>query len=92
MPDDTQYAVYLHANALEALGDAIKPFLAQGPNGPHIVCTEFDTGGALAEMCVSMPNAEGKPVVTEVMFPVGMIRMVVSIGGIEDRFGFHGAD
>jgi hypothetical protein len=92
MSEETQYAIYLHANALEALGEPIKPYLTQGPNGPHIVCTELDTGGALAEMCVQVNNAEGKPVVTEVMIPVGMIRMVVSIGGFDDRFGFHGAD
>ena len=92
MTEDTQYAVYFHANALEALGDAIKPYLSQGANGPHLIGYELDTGGALCEMCVEVKNAEGKPVKTEVMFPVGMIRLVLSIGGIEDRFGFHGAD
>jgi hypothetical protein len=92
MPDETQYAVYLHANALEALGEAIKPYLSQGANGPHIVCTELDTGGALCEMCVEFKNAEGALVKSEVMVPIGMIRLVLSIGGIEDRFGFHGAD
>ena len=92
MSDETQYAVYLHANALEALGEAIKPYLTNGANGAHIVCTELDTGGALCEMCVQVKNAEGKPAITEVMVPIGMIRLVLSIGGVEDRFGFHGAD
>ena len=86
------YAVFFFPPALEALGEAIKPYLSQGANGPHIVCTELDTGGALCEMCVEFKNAEGALVKSEVMVPIGMIRLVLSIGGIEDRFGFHGAD
>jgi hypothetical protein len=92
MSDDTQYAVYLHPGALEALGEAIKPYLTNGANGAHIVCHDLDTGGALCEMCVAVKNAEGKTTTTEVMVPIAMIRLVLSIGGVEDRFGFHGAD
>ena len=92
MSDETQYAVYLHPGAHEALGEAIKPYLTNGAHGPHIVCTELDTGGALCEMCVQVKNAEGLSTTTEVMVPVSMIRLVLSIGGAEDRFGFHGAD
>ena len=88
MSDETKYAVYFHANALEALGEIIKPFLTQGPHGPHIVCTDFDTGGALAEMTVEQTTAEGKKINTEVMVPVGMIRMALSLGGDDGSFGF----
>ena len=77
MSDDTQYAVYLHSGALESLGDAIKPYLTNGPNGAYIICHDLDTGGALCEMCVDVKNAEGKSTRTEVMVPVGMIRLVL---------------
>src|SRR5436190_13525937 len=72
-----KYAVYFHTNALEALGDGIKPYLTQGPNGPHIVCNDLDTGGTLCEMNVCGKNADGKDIETEVMVPVAMIRLVV---------------
>jgi hypothetical protein len=83
-----KYAVYFHANALEALGEAIKPYLAQGPNGPHIVCNDLDTGGTLCEMNVCGKNAEGKDIETEVMVPVAMIRLVVQVGHDNGLFGF----
>jgi hypothetical protein len=82
------YAVYFHPNALEALGEAIKPFLTQGANGPHIVCSDIDTGGALCEMTVEQKTPEGRKIETEVMVPVGMIRLVVSLGGDDGTFGF----
>ena len=88
MPEQMKYAVYFHANALEALGDAIKPFLSQGPNGPHVVCAEIDTGGALCELTVEQANSEGKTITTEVMLPVAMIRLVLSLGGDDGSFGF----
>ena len=88
MSEVTKYAVYFHANALEALGEPIKPFLTQGPNGPHVVCADIDTGGTLCEMNVEQTTAEGKTITTEVMVPVAMIRMVVSLGGDDGSFGF----
>jgi len=88
MSEQTQYAVYFHTNALEALGDAVKPFLTEGLNGTHIVCTDIDTGGALCEMTVTSKNADGRTVTTEVMVPVGMIRLVVSLGNDDGVFGF----
>ena len=39
------YAVYFFPQALEALGDAIKPYLREGPGGEHVLCHEIDTGG-----------------------------------------------
>lgn len=92
MTDDNQYAVYLHDNALEALGPAITPYLSQGPSGPHLLCEELDTGGALCEMLVHTQAAEGGMVKTEVMLPVAMIRLVLSVGRIADGFGFTGAE
>ena len=89
MIDETQYAVYLHENALEALGPAVTPYVTQGPGGPHFVCTDLDTGGALCEMVVETVDAEGNKIHTEVMVPVAMIRLVLSIGSISDNFGFH---
>ena len=89
LSDDLQYAVYLHPGALETLGETIAPFLTHGPHGPHLVCTDFDTAGALAEMTVDVLTSEGAHQRTEVMFPVAMIRLVVSIGGLVDGFGFR---
>jgi hypothetical protein len=88
MSDEQKYAVYFHANALEALGDVVNPFLTQGPNGPYICCTDLDTGGALVEMTVEGRTADGKSVETELMVPLGMIKMVVSVGGDVGVFGF----
>jgi hypothetical protein len=88
MSEQTQYAVYFHPNALEALGDAITPYLTQGTNGPHIVCTDIDTAGALCEMTVAGKNPEGHRIETEVMVPVAMIRLVVSLGNDDGVFGF----
>ena len=44
------YAVFFFPQALEALGEAIKPYI-QTPGGrPAPVCDEIDTGGGLIEM------------------------------------------
>jgi hypothetical protein len=86
--EQCKYAVYFHANALEALGEAINPYLTQGPNGPHIVCNDIDTGGVLCEMNVCGKNADGKDIETEVMVPVAMIRMVLQIASGDGLFGF----
>ena len=88
MNDNTGYAVFFFPPALEALGDAIKPYLTEGLNGTHIVCTDIDTGGALCEMTVTGKNADGRNVETEVMVPVGMIRLVLSLGNDDGVFGF----
>jgi hypothetical protein len=90
MKDDIQYAVYFHDGALAALGEAITPYVTQGAHGPHIVCTELDTGGALCEMTVDAPNADGTVRKAEVMVPIAMIRLVLSLGSLDDHFGFHG--
>ena len=60
MLDETEgYAVFFYPQALEALGEAIKPYLQDGPAGPHVLCNEIDTGGALIEMTLRGRTADG---------------------------------
>ena len=87
MNDTTGYAVYLFPQALEALGDAVKPYLQEGPGGLHVLCREVDTGGALIEMTLDGLDADGKPVQLELMIPSNMVRMIVSARS-DGAFGF----
>lgn len=80
------YAVFFFPQALEALGEAIKPYLMQGAE-PWVLCNEIDTGGALIEMTLQGQNAEGKPVEIQLMVPSGMVRMIVSAHS-DGVFGF----
>jgi hypothetical protein len=82
------YAVFFFPQALEALGDAIKPYLQDSPVvGPHVPCDEIDTGGALIEMTMKGRMPTGEDVALELMVPSSMVRMIVSreSGGM---FGF----
>ena len=81
------YAVFFFPQALEALGEAIKPYLQDGPAGPHLVCREIDTGGALIEMTLEGVTTEGRSVQLELMLPGSMVRMIVSSQSDGD-FGF----
>ncbi|MFT3667827.1 MAG: hypothetical protein QM795_04375 [Pseudoxanthomonas sp.] len=81
------YAVFFFPQALEALGEAIKPYLTNQPEGPHIFCKEIDTGGAFTEMTLVGKDAEGHDVQVELMVPGSMIRMIVSAQS-EALFGF----
>ncbi|KAF1709356.1 hypothetical protein CSC70_11145 [Pseudoxanthomonas kalamensis DSM 18571] len=81
------FAVYLFPQALEMLGEAIKPYLTDQPNGPHVFCREIDTGGAFTEMNLVGRNADGQEVQVELMVPTSMIRMIVSAQN-EGEFGF----
>ncbi|TWI07339.1 hypothetical protein [Aerolutibacter ruishenii] len=87
MAEVTGFAVFFFPQALEALGDAIKPYLQDGPAGPHILCNEIDTGGALIEMTIEARDREGKTVELQLMVPTSMVRMIVSARG-EAAFGF----
>ena len=87
MHEAAGYAVFLFPPALEALGDAIKPYLQSGPGEPHVLCTEIDTAGALIEMTLEGRTPEGKPVSLELMVPTGMVRMIVSAHS-DAVFGF----
>jgi hypothetical protein len=80
------YAVFFFPQALEALGEAIKPYLMPGAE-PWVLCNEIDTGGALIEMTLQGRNAVGKPMEIALMVPSGMVRMIVSAHS-DGVFGF----
>ncbi len=82
------FAVFIHAGALEALGEPIKPYLTNGPHGPHVVCREIDSGGAFFEMLLQGTTADGREVELQLMIPSAMVQMVVSTHS-DDVFGFH---
>lgn len=88
MSEQRTYAVYFHPQALDVLGEAITPYMSDGPNGKYLACREIDTGGAFCEIGVGGTNAEGKPLEVELMIPTGMIRLVISNTGTEFDFGF----
>ena len=81
------YAVFLFPQALEALGEAIKPYLVEGPGGLHVLCKEIDTAGALIEMTLEGQTADGAVVSIELMLPGSMVRMIVSAQS-DGSFGF----
>ena len=88
MNDSAGYAVFFFAPALEALGDAIKPYLQDGPAGPHVPCREVDTAGAFIELTLEGRTADGREVALELMVPGNMVRMIVSARSDGD-FGFQ---
>ena len=82
------YAVFFFPSALEALGDAIRPYIQDSPVvGPHVPCDAIDTAGALIEMTLKGRMPGGEDVELELMVPSSMVRMIVSreSGGM---FGF----
>jgi hypothetical protein len=87
MNGNTGYAVFFFPQALEALGEAIKPYLTGQADGPHLFCKEIDTGGAFTEMTLVGKDAEGNEMQVELMVPGSMIRMIVSAQN-ESLFGF----
>ena len=88
MNETTGYAVFFFAPALEALGEAIKPYLQDGPAGPHVPCREVDTAGAFIEMTLEGRTADGREVALELMVPGNMVRMIVSARS-DEEFGFY---
>lgn len=87
MNDTNGYAVFFFPQALDVLGDPIRPFLQDGPAGPHVACATIDTGGAFIEMTLDGRTPEGREVSLELMVPSSMVRMVVSTQS-EAVFGF----
>ena len=93
MAEDTKrdrflgYAVFLYPQALEVLGEAIRPYLHDGPHGPHVLCGALDAGGALIEMTLTGRTAEGQDIEVELMIPTAMVRMIVSARS-DGMFGF----
>ncbi|QNP40100.1 hypothetical protein [Lysobacter solisilvae (ex Woo and Kim 2020)] len=89
MNDANGYFVFLHPQAIEALGAPIKPYLLGEGEGQHILCREIDTGGALIEMTLAGQTPDGKVVQIELMVPGSMVRMIVSAHGGDEQFGFQ---
>lgn len=87
MNEANGYAVFFFPHALEALGDAIKPYLQTGDAGEHVLCNEIDTSGSLIEMTMRGTTGDGKSVVLELMVPGAMVRMIVSSQS-DGSFGF----
>ena len=87
MSGNEGYAVFFFPPALEALGEAIKPYLTEGPAGAHVLCKEIDTAGALIEMTLEAQAADGKTALVELMVPGSMVRMIVSAHS-DGSFGF----
>jgi len=88
MKDTDGYAVFLFPQALEALGEAVKPYLTESAHGAHVLCTGIDTAGPLIQMSVDGITAEGQALQVQLMVPSSMVRMVVSARG-EEAFGFR---
>ena len=87
MTETPYYAVFLFPQALEALGDPIRPYVTDGPGGPHIVRAEVDSSGALFGMTLAGKDANGKPLELEIMLPHAMVKLVMSVHG-EHAIGF----
>lgn len=87
MSDFNGYAVFFFPNAIEALGEAIKPYLQESPGGPHILCRDIDVGGALAQLTLEGRTTDGRELDLELMFPTNMVRMIVSARS-DPAFGF----
>ncbi|NZA26374.1 hypothetical protein H0E84_08245 [Luteimonas sp. SJ-92] len=81
------YAVFFHPQALEVLGEAIKPYLRESEMGAHVACDEIDTGGAMIEMTLRGRTEQGGEVTVELMVPGAMVRMIVSTQS-DGSFGF----
>ncbi|MEO6155862.1 MAG: hypothetical protein ABIP16_09075 [Thermomonas sp.] len=88
MNDSAGYAVFFFPPALEALGEAIKPYLQDGPAGVHVPCREIDTGGAFIEMTLQGRSNDGHDIALELMVPSAMVRMIVSARS-DPEFGFY---
>lgn len=88
MNESPGFAVFFFPPALEALGEAIKPYLQDGPAGPHVPCREVDTAGAFIELTLEGRDDAGREVALELMVPGSMVRMIVSARSDGD-FGFY---
>ena len=87
MADAINYAVFLFPQAVEALGAPIKPYLRDASGNPHIVCSEIDASGALFELTLSGRGPKGEDLSLEIMLPVSMVKLVMSMHG-EHEIGF----
>lgn len=88
MNESTGFSVFFFPPALEALGEAIKPYLQDGPAGPHVPCVDVDTAGAFIEITLADRDHNGREVALELMVPGNMVRMIVSTRS-DGEFGFY---
>lgn len=84
MAESMNYAVFLFPQAIEALGEPIKPYLREGPGGQHIVCAEIDASGALFGMTLAGKGPNSESLELEIMLPASMVKLVMSMHGEHD--------
>jgi hypothetical protein len=84
MTDPMNYAVFLFPQALEVLGEPIKPYLRDAAGSPHIVCTEIDASGPLFGMTLAGKGPNGEALELEIMLPASMVKLVMSMHGEHD--------
>ena len=84
----TGYAVFFFEQALEALGEPVRPYLQEGPMGVHVACHEIDTAGGFTEMTLRGTTDDGREATVELMVPSSMVRMIVSTQQ-DGGFGFR---
>lgn len=82
------YAVLLFKEALEALGEAIKPFLRTGQFGDFIPCNSVDTNGPLCTLVVDTRVDGPTEMTVELQIPYPMIKLIVG-SETEGHAGFH---
>lgn len=87
MTERNVYAVFLHPGAMDALGPAIKPYLIESTAGPHLQAVEVDSAGALFEAVLIGRDNEGRTLEVELMIPIAMIKLVISVRK-DEEFGF----
>lgn len=87
MGDRNGYVVFLFDHALETLGEAVRPYLCDGPAGKHLSCREIDTAGGFVEMMLDGCDDSGARQDLELIVPTNMVRMIVS-ARTEGSFGF----
>ena len=88
MSEQRIYAVYFHSASLDVLGDAIKPYLTEAPEGKHLRCKEIDSAGGFFQAALAGAGPDGKPLEVDLLVPSSMIRLVVSASASEIEFGF----
>lgn len=81
------YAVFLHDSSMEALGDAITPYLRDDPRGRHVCCRAVDTAGGFVEMTIDAQTDDGSRAEVEVIVPSNMVKLIVSMRS-DGVFGF----
>jgi hypothetical protein len=89
MTNATRFAVFLFPQAIEVLGEAIKPYLTDSPMGQHVVCSAVDASGGFFQLTVPGCDQGGNEIAAELMVPNAMIKLVASMHD-EHAFGFGG--